>query len=112
MIFNEVFFQILYILKFFITTQTLHYGCDQAEIVYFELEARKYNLPAGKCTRTSRQPRRKLHRYQRGNILNRFEFTYAGRDLMNTVINRLDASVPKLVKQTSDEVNKLAQARI
>ena len=41
MIFNIVFFHRLGILKFFIATQTPHYGCDQTEIVYFALEVRK-----------------------------------------------------------------------
>ena len=31
---------------------------------------------------------------------------------MNTAMNRLDADAPKLIKQTSDETNRLAQARI
>ena len=93
MIFNVVFFQRLDILKLFITTETLHYGCNQAEIAYFALE----DMPARKRARISRRPRRKLRRYQRGGFLNWFDFAYADRDTANTAMNRLEATAPKLI---------------
>ena len=31
---------------------------------------------------------------------------------MNTVMKRLDATAPKLIKQTANELNRLAQAKI
>ena len=68
-------------------------------------------MPTRKCTRTSRQPGRKLCRYQRGGFLNRYNFANASRDTVNTTMNRQDTTVPKLIKQTLDEVNRQARIR-
>ena len=49
---------------------------------------------------------------QRGGFFNRYDFAYAGRDTVNQVFKNLNNTTPKLIIQTSKEVDKIAEARI
>ena len=40
------------------------------------------------------------------------DLTYAGRDTLNKAMKGLDSLAPKLINQTSKEVDKIAEARI
>ena len=40
------------------------------------------------------------------------DLTYAGRDTVNKAMKGLDSLAPKLINQTSKEVDKIAEARI
>ena len=51
-------------------------------------------------------------RQQRGGFLNRYNFAYAGRDTVNTVMKGLDNLAPKLISQRSKEIDKITEARI
>ena len=54
----------------------------------------------------------KRFRRQRGAFLNRYDFTYAGRGTVNLAMKGLDRLAPKLIKQTSGEVDRLVKSRI
>ena len=47
-------------------------------------------------------------RRQYGGFLNRYDFAYAGRDTVNQAIKGLNTLTPKLINQTSKEVDKIA----
>ena len=51
-------------------------------------------------------------RQQSGGFLNRYNVAYAGRDTVNTAMKGLDNLAPKLISQTSKEINKITEARI
>ena len=51
-------------------------------------------------------------RRQRGGFLNRYDFAYGGSDTINTVMKGLDNLAPKLISQISEEIDKIAEARI
>ena len=51
---------------------------------------------------------RKTSRRQTGGFLNRYNFAYAGRD----VVNQAGKVAPKLISQATGEINKIAQQRI
>ena len=51
-------------------------------------------------------------KHQRGGFLNRCNFACAGRDTVNTAMNQLNTSVVKLIQQTSNQVDQIAQGRI
>ena len=55
---------------------------------------------------------RRTKRQQRGGFSNRYDFTYAGRDTVNQAFKNLKNTAPKLISQTSKEVDKIAEARI
>ena len=55
---------------------------------------------------TSRK--KKISPRQTGGFLNRYDFAYAGRD----VVNQASKVAPKLISQTTDEIKKIAQQRI
>ena len=47
-------------------------------------------------------------RQQTGGFLNRYDFAYAGRD----IVNQAGKIAPKIIDQASGEINKIAQQRI
>ena len=64
----------------------------------------KTGRSAGKNT----SKKRKTSRHQTGGFLNRYDFAYAGRD----VVNQAGKVAPKLINQATGEINKIAQQRI
>ena len=55
---------------------------------------------------TSRK--KKISRCKTGGFLNRYDFPYAGRD----VVNQAGKVAPKLISEATGEINKIAQQRI
>ena len=53
-----------------------------------------------------RRPYRK--RRQRGGVLNRYDFAYAGRD----TVNQLKKIAPGIIKDASSQINDITQQRI
>ena len=51
--------------------------------------------------------RRKIRRLQHGGFLNRYDFSYAGKNTVNQTMNGLDSMAPKLIDQTLREIDKL-----
>ena len=47
-------------------------------------------------------------RRQTGGFLNRYDFAYAGRD----IVNQAGKIAPKIIDQASGEINKIAQQRV
>ena len=45
---------------------------------------------------------------QRGGFLNRYDFAYARRDTVNTAMKNLNAMAPKIIKQTTYQVDQIA----
>ena len=74
-------------------------GRDTQIIIY-----PKTGRSAGKNT----SKKRKTSRHQTGGFLNRYDFAYAGRD----VVNQEGKVTPKLINQATGEINKIAQQRI
>ena len=74
-------------------------GRDTQIIIY-----PKTGWSAGKNT----SKKRKRSRRQTGGFLNRYNFAYAGRD----VVNQAGKVAPKLINQATGEINKIAQQRI
>ena len=74
-------------------------GRDTQIIIY-----PKTGRSAGKNT----SKKRKTSRHQTGGFLNRYDFAYAGRD----VVNQAGKVAPKLINQATGEINKIAQQRI
>ena len=61
--------------------------------------------------RTTRPKTRKKYRKwrtQSGDFLNRYDFAYAGRD----VVNQLGKVAPDIIKNASSEINNIAEQRI
>ena len=56
--------------------------------------------------------RSRIKRQHRGGFLNRYNFAYAGRYTVNQALKNLNNTAPKLISQTSKEVDKIAEARI
>ena len=52
--------------------------------------------------------KRKRSRLKTGGFLNRYDFAYAGRD----VVNQVGKVAPKMITQATGEINKIAQERI
>ena len=52
--------------------------------------------------------KRKSSRLKTGGFLNRYDFAYAGRD----VVNQVGKVAPKMITQATGEINKIAQERI
>ena len=52
--------------------------------------------------------KKRTSRRQTGGFLNRYDFAYAGRD----VINQAGKVAPKIISQAVGEINKIAQQRI
>ena len=49
-----------------------------------------------------------MSRRQTGGFLSRYDFAYAGRD----VVNQAGKVAPKIISQATGEINKIAQGRI
>ena len=64
----------------------------------------KTGQSSGKTT----SKRKKTSRRQTGGFLNRYDFAYAGRD----VVNQVGKVTPKLLTQATGKINKIAQQRI
>ena len=64
----------------------------------------KTGQSAGKNT----SKKRKTSRRQTGGFLNKYDFAYAGRD----VVNQAGKVAPKLIIEATGEINKIAQQRI
>ena len=54
------------------------------------------------------EKKRKTSLHQPGGFLSRYDFAYAGRD----VVNQVGKVAPKLINQATGEINKIAQQRI
>ena len=52
--------------------------------------------------------KKRTSRRQTGGFLNRYDFVYAGRD----VINQAGKVAPKIINQATGEINKIPQQRI
>ena len=52
--------------------------------------------------------RKKRSRRQTGGFLNRYDFAYTGRD----IVNQVGKVTPKMISQATGEINKIAQQRI
>ena len=52
--------------------------------------------------------KRKRSRLHTGGFLNKYNFAYAGRD----VVNQVGKVAPKMITQATAEINKIAQERI
>ena len=52
--------------------------------------------------------RKKRSRRQTGGFLNRYDFAYTGRD----IVNQVGKLTPKMISQATGEINKIAQQRI
>ena len=74
-------------------------GRDTQIIIY-----PKTGRSAGKNT----SKKRKTSRRQTGGFLNKYDFAYAGRD----VVNQAGKVTPKLINEATGEINKIAQQRI
>ena len=61
----------------------------------------------GRSTRKVTSKRKKSCR-QTGDFLNRYDFAYAGRD----VVNQIGKVAPKMISQATCKINKIAQQRI
>ena len=58
-----------------------------------------------------RQKKRKKRR-QKGGFLNRYDFAYAGRDVVNQAFKNLDKTAPALFQNLKGELNDVLQQRI
>ena len=63
--------------------------------------------------RRIRKKQYKRHKkWQRGGFLNRHDFAYAGRDMLNQAMDGLAALAPKVIKQATGQADQTAQRRI
>ena len=62
----------------------------------------------GKKNGRTTSKKRKTSLHQTGEFLNRYDFAYAGRD----VVDQTDKVAPKLINQATGEINKIAQQGI
>ena len=62
----------------------------------------------GRSSGKTTSKRKKTSCRQTGGFLNRYDFAYAGRD----VVNQAAKVTPKLISQATGEINKIAQQRI
>ena len=58
--------------------------------------------------RNTGKKKKQMSRRQIGDFLNRYDFTYAGRD----VVNQVGKIAPNITNQATGEINKIAQQRI
>ena len=110
---------------------TLAYQIKKGDVIgYLLLEADNFNVHyvAKEKTSSRRQKKTKCpnnylpkdwskrwknyferkNRSQTGGFLNRYDFAYAGRD----TVNQVGKVAPKIISQTTGEINKIAQQRI
>ena len=64
------------------------------------------------CRGKPKYKRRKIRRQQHSGFLNRYDFTYAEQDVVNQGMKGIDSLAPKLIGQTSREIDKIGEARI
>ena len=58
-----------------------------------------------------RRKKRKKRR-QKGGFLNRYDFAYTGRDVVNQAFKNLDKTAPVLLQNLKGELNDVLQQRI
>ena len=58
-----------------------------------------------------RRKKRKKRR-QKGGFLNKYDFAYAGRDVVNQAFKNLDKAAPTLIQNLKGELNDVLQQRI
>ena len=64
------------------------------------------------CRGKPKYKRRKIIRQHHSGFLNRYDFAYAGQDAVNQGMKGIDSLAPKLIGQTSREIDKIGEARI
>ena len=57
---------------------------------------------------SGKKRKKQVSRRQIGDLLNRYDFAYAGRD----VVNQVGKVAPDIINQATGEINKIAQQRI
>ena len=60
----------------------------------------------------SQRKKRNRRKKQKGRFLNRCDFAYAGRDVINQAFKNLDKTAPPLIQNLSAELNKTLEQRI
>ena len=65
-------------------------------------------LPKDRQKRWKNYFQKKKSRHQTGGFLNRYDFSFAGRD----VVNQVGKVAPEMISQATGEINKIAQQRI
>ena len=56
--------------------------------------------------------KKRKNRQQKGGFLNRYDFAYAGRDVVNQAFKNLDKTAPALIQNLKGELNDVLQQRI
>ena len=80
------------------------YGRKNIQITIYPKTGRSVGKNSSKRKKISRRGNFR----QTGGFLNRYDFAYAGRD----TVNQVGKVVPKIITQTSGEINKIAEQRI
>ena len=78
----------------------------------FQNENKCQKQKRGKAPKISNKKQRHGRRKQRGGFLNRCDFAYAGWDTVIQAMKGLDTLAPKVIGQASEEIDKIAEARI
>ena len=60
----------------------------------------------------SQRRKKRKRRLQKGGVLNRYDFAYAGRDFLNQDFQNLDKTAPALIQNLKGELNDVLQQRI
>ena len=58
------------------------------------------------------ETKKRKRRRQKGGFLNRYDFAYAGRDVVNQTFKNLDKTAPALIQNLKGELNDILQQRI
>ena len=80
------------------------YGRKNIQITIYPKTGRSVGKNSSKRKKISRRGNFR----QTGGFLNRYDFAYAGRD----TVNQVGKVVPKIITQTTGEINKIAEQRI
>ena len=80
------------------------YGRKNIQITIYPKTGRSVGKNSSKRKKISRRGNFR----QTGGFLNRYDFAYAGRD----TVNQVGKIVPKIITQTTGEINKIAEQRI
>ena len=56
--------------------------------------------------------KKRTKRRQKGGFLNKYDFSYAGRDVVNQAFKNLDKAAPALIQNLKGELNDVLQQRI
>ena len=75
-------------------------GKRNIQVIIYPKTGRKVGRNTGR--------KKKISRRQTGGFLSRYDFAYAGRD----VVNQAGKVAPKIISQATGEINKIAQDRI